>query len=577
MLTMSFAGQASARILFQDDTFHDVASEGLNINSDDAGVENVTLQFGNDGTDGTVVWNDTLSELIIGDGIDNVSVNSASWDISSAGVASGFTGFTSTGVVDFSGTSRMALDQGAANPATCTEGDIHYNTTDNLTYVCTALNTWTALSAGGADTFESVYAADADKVLTTSNGIFTIEAGTGAVNVNSTTGGVSLNNNVNGAVNLATGTSTGLVSIGGGSGTAAVNTTSWDISSAGVASGFTGFTTGGTVSLGDNSGTVTINSSDWDVSATGDMTGIGAITADGLLTGTAGATLSGAAINLNNNSNFAVNVGTGTSTGAVTVGGGSNTVAVNSSSWDISTAGAASGFTTFSGSGNITTSGGDFIIGTTGLTETTAANDSGAFLVGAFDEFDNTANTNVQAILNDFDLLIGVNAPNVDTMNFEPEFPNYAVYEDGTANKGKLEVLYDNTNREHYYRWTTKQLASNDVDVRFRYALPADYAAAGNMTLRLRTDTIVAGDNSINVTVRNDTDNATCHADGSTTGAVAGTWETITITGAEIETGCTAASALNPGDIIEVQLKFAADNTSSGGTDVGTLTFAYTN
>jgi hypothetical protein len=97
------------------------------------------------------------------------------------------------------------------------------------------------------------------------------------------------------------------------------------------------------LSLGGNATTVAIDSTDWDISATGDMTGIGAITADGLITGTLGLTISGAASTINHDSNFTTGIGTGTSNGAVTIGGGSNTVAINSSDWDISTAGAATG------------------------------------------------------------------------------------------------------------------------------------------------------------------------------------------------------------------------------------------
>ncbi len=76
-----------------------------------------------------------------------------------------------------------------------------------------------------------------------------------------------------------------------------------------------------TMSLGGGAMTVAIDSTDWDISATGAMTGIGAITADGLITGTAGATLSGGAISLNASSNNAVNIGTGTTTSTVTIGG----------------------------------------------------------------------------------------------------------------------------------------------------------------------------------------------------------------------------------------------------------------
>lgn len=544
MVLVAFNGQASAQILFQDDDFHDIASEGLIINSDDGGDEDVTFQLGNDGTDGTITWDDGTATLTIGDGTDSVAVNSGSWDISAAGVASGFTGITSTGTIDFSGASRFAMHQGAADPGTCTEGDLFYNTTSNATKTCTATNTWTTLSSGSSD-FEAVYGADAGNDLLVDDNsatAFTIgEAGNDYIVINTTNGSEA-------------------VEIGQ---TLTANGT---------------LDANGVVTLGDNGDTVTIDSSDWDISATGDFTGAGAITADGLITGTAGATLSGAAISLNNNSNFAVNVGTGTSTGAVTVGGGSNTVEINSSTWDVSTAGAASGFTTIGASGNITTSGGDFVIGSTGLTETNGGGDNGATLIGVDQtEFANSSSTNVQDVLDDFDALIGSNAPNVDTMTFEAEYPNYALFADGSSNRGKMEVLYDSTNREQYYRWTTRQNADHDMDVRFRYTLPADYSSAGAMTIRLRNDTNVAGDNSLTVTVRNDTDNATCHSDGATTAAAANTWETVTITAGEIETGCTGGSALDPGDVIEVQLQLLADNTSSGGTDVGTLSFAYTN
>nr|MCU0474463.1 hypothetical protein [Bacteroidales bacterium] len=59
-----------------------------------------------------------------------------------------------------------------------------------------------------------------------------------------------------------------------------------------------------------------------DITTTGDIytTGPGTITSAGLLTGQAGATISGADINLNNNSNFLTNINTGTSTGDVTIG-----------------------------------------------------------------------------------------------------------------------------------------------------------------------------------------------------------------------------------------------------------------
>lgn len=185
-------------------------------------------------------------------------------------------------------------------------------------------------------------------------------------------GVVSMNTDSNFATNINTGSSSGAVTIGGGSGTVAVNSSSWDISTTGAISGVStigmsgdltlsagdiylangkavksstttaqtvklqGYdvdnttyrdvltiTNGDTITavLGSGNETFSLNSADWDISTTGDMTGIGAVTMNGLLTGTLGATVSGATVSLNNDSNFAVNVGTGTSTGTVTIGG----------------------------------------------------------------------------------------------------------------------------------------------------------------------------------------------------------------------------------------------------------------
>lgn len=176
--------------------------------------------------DGTL---DINGAVTFGDGGDDISIDSNDWDISSAGVASGFTGLTTTGVVDFSGVSRMALDQSTSNPGTCTEGDIHYNITDNGTYVCTATNTWTQLGAGTdadtLDTLDSTQFLRSDGSDNYTSGTLTFNAGTSFV----TEGVLDAN---------------------------------------------------GQVDLGDNGDTVSINSSDWDITTTGTITGV-AIDADG--------------------------------------------------------------------------------------------------------------------------------------------------------------------------------------------------------------------------------------------------------------------------------------------------------
>jgi hypothetical protein len=82
-----------------------------------------------------------------------------------------------------------------------------------------------------------------------------------------------------------------------------------------------------------------------------------------------GITNAGAAVSLNASSNFATNVNTGTSSGSVTIGGGSNTVAVNSTTWDVSTTGAGS-FVGISSSDDITLANGKAVKSSTTTAET---------------------------------------------------------------------------------------------------------------------------------------------------------------------------------------------------------------
>ncbi|NBS41489.1 hypothetical protein EBS80_02410, partial [bacterium] len=100
----------------------------------------------------------------------------------------------------------------------------------------------------------------------------------------------------------------------------------------------------GQLALGDNGDTVAINSSDWDVSATGDMTGIGSLAMNGNLTqtgvtdfstGTGTVSLNGATTVANGNA-FTAN-------GQLALGDNGDTVAIDSSDWDIDVTGAITG------------------------------------------------------------------------------------------------------------------------------------------------------------------------------------------------------------------------------------------
>jgi hypothetical protein len=118
------------------------------------------------------------------------------------------------------------------------------------------------------------------------------------------------------------------------SGTTSVNgtlTTVGKITSGnGVALGTNKALTGTTaMTVGDGAQTIAINSSDWDIDATGIMTGIGTI-ACGKISSSGG-----------------IDLGTSQSvlgTTAITIGNNGQTVAVNSSDWDISATGVVTGF-----------------------------------------------------------------------------------------------------------------------------------------------------------------------------------------------------------------------------------------
>jgi len=125
--------------------------------------------------------------------------------------------------------------------------------------------------------------------------------------------------------------------------------------------------------LGDGTGTIAVNSSDWDISATGVQTGMGAITSNGLITTTAGVAVTGAISNINVSSNFATNINTGTSNALVSIGGGSNTLALNSTAWGITSAGVYSGLSYTGAPTVIWAAGGSTVLATSG-TDVACAN-----------------------------------------------------------------------------------------------------------------------------------------------------------------------------------------------------------
>lgn len=198
------------------------------------------------------------------------------------------------------------------------------------------------LSVGGTTGTFQVSSAGALTAVGVNSGTGLVQ-GTGGLTISGAA--VSLNANSNFGTSINTGTSSGTITLGGGSAPLVIDSTNFDVSSAGALSGIT-----------------TINTS-------GLITSVGLTAGAGLIQGTAGLTITGAAVSLNASSNFAVNIGTGTTTSTVTIGGGSAPLVIDSTHFDVSSAGALSGITTITASGNINTTAGVYQVnGVSGIT-----------------------------------------------------------------------------------------------------------------------------------------------------------------------------------------------------------------
>jgi hypothetical protein len=195
ILLFSSIGQAQARILFEDDAYFSIDSEGIILDANDnAGADTIEVQFGNDGTDASITYDPTTGDLTILTPADSDLVN-----IDNATLTS-----TSDGGLDFRTADRFSIRENAdpnavTTGAVCTSlGELIYDTSDTEIQMCTTTGAagtavWTAIDTYLQD-FESVYSTDADKTLTTV--AFDIDA-SGAVGIDSdsalTLGGAGVN------------------------------------------------------------------------------------------------------------------------------------------------------------------------------------------------------------------------------------------------------------------------------------------------------------------------------------------------------------------------------------------------
>lgn len=603
VMTLGLTGNAFARILFEDDTFFNVDSEGIimDFNNDTGSLnQDITLQFGNDGTDATIDYNGSTGDIILstpgGDfsfsddnltttgriffanttefhiredsdpsanaactTLDEVIIDTtdnelqictatgiagaATWVAIGAGTLDGldstqflrsdtsdsYTSGTLTfnagtildvnGGIDFSGATSFLLYQGAVNPATCSEGEMFYNTTDKTTYICTAADTWTGLSTAGTPNFEAVYAADGDSTLTAS-GIFNIDA-VGAIGIDSdaavTIGGAGIGLTSDGAADITL--------------TSADDIIFDDAQLVGIVQ-------------------MTDTATDWNAT----------FSSDGIIDN--------------------INSFTSTATGE----GASNVGIEDASAWftgaeieaalnEIEALFGSTTSSTFNFTENNVLADNDAVYTALNkldlkwgdLASTTLG--EGAALVGINDAGGYFTGTSVETALAELGASIG---NNYEDLTFYPEYPDTVVYADGTANKGTLNSYYDATEETGYYSWTSNSGATQDIDLRFAFPMPTDFAATGDFTYRYRTGTVTEADNDVEVRLYNVTDATACAAD--TTNVTAGVWATGTITAASINAGCT----VDAGDIVEVQIKLYDKNGAASYADIGWVNWDYT-
>ena len=228
------------------------------------------------------------------------------------------TSLTSTGALSLAPTSTLTLDSGS--------------NTVNIAATDTTLQR----TAAGA------YTIDLNDAGATTLNLNNSGAGAASLNLvdgNLSVAGTTILTNARALQNL-----TGLTVSSGGFNVTGNSTLS------GTLTGLTGLT----VASGGASISGGINNNNSGLTNVGSLAGVTTVSASGLITGTSGLTISGANVSLNDNSNFNTSINTVTSTGTVTIGGGFSPFTLNSTAFDVSTAGALSGITTISASGVIT-------------------------------------------------------------------------------------------------------------------------------------------------------------------------------------------------------------------------------
>lgn len=167
----------------------------------------------------------------------------------------------------------------------------------------------------------------------------------------------------------------------------------------------------------------------------------------------------------------------------------------------------------------------------------------------------------------------GGGAPYNQTLSFAPEYRDSVIETDGTNNRGKLSIEFNDTdgvpgnNNYNFYIWTTRQAATQDIDLVIVTTLPAGFTGwqAVPVTFTYKTLDGNLANNSLNVSIEDTNGNPVSLLGGTNLVNAAWTNANITFLGAPV---------FAAGQPVTIHVKLAANNL--GTAYAGKLSLNYT-
>ena len=153
--------------------------------------------------------------------------------------------------------------------------------------------------------------------------------------------------------------------------------------------------------------------------------------------------------------------------------------------------------------------------------------------------------------------------PTNQVIGLEPNYPGAVLERSGTDNLGKLESFNAGAN---YYKWTTRQTTTQNIDLVVKYTLPQGFVSWGSnpISLQYKTQTNNPAENVVNITMLDTSGTPVTLAGSSALNS--DTWNTSLIT-------FLGTPTFTPGQEVQFRINLSASNT--GSAQVGKITLNY--